>query len=592
MITTNKNCYHASASDFKKIPGSPIAYWVSEKTISSFSRYPKLKDISEPKQGMATTNNSIFLKFWWEVAENSIGWSYENQLEASFKKGKWIPYSKGGPSIKWYGNNEYIVNFENDGETICEYIDNTPGVKVKSNGRVINKSSYYKEAITWSLTSSNNFSVRYRPKGFIFDVNGMSLFPSNEIENNFLLDLLNSKVVFELLKILNPTMAFQKGDIEKLPICLEKQKNHISVSKINLIISKQDWDSYETSWDFTELPLLSEREKGKGKKLKEYYASLRQFWIDQTLEMQKLEIENNRIFIDAYGLQDELTPEVPLNEITLTCNPFYRYGKRCENQELGVFLEDSDLEARLLEDTMKEFISYAVGCMFGRYSLDKPGLIIANQLENLEDYIKQISETTFVPDEDNILPILDDEWFSDDITERFKQFLKVTFGNENYEDNLRFIETALGKDIRKYFIKDFYNDHVKRYKKRPIYWLFSSPKGSFNVLIYMHRYKPDTVSKILNDYLRDFKAKLEGYINQQKNNIENPSATDKDKIKAEKEIDKVKKILHELEEYERDILYPLATQQIEIDLDDGVKVNYPKFGTALRKIPGLEDKEE
>jgi len=298
--------------------------------------------------------------------------------------------------------------------------------------------------------------------------------------------------------------------------------------------------------------------------------------------MQRLEEENNRIFIEAYGLQDELTPEVPLNEITLTCNPHYRYRGDKSKEEL---------EALLLADTMKEFLSYAVGCMMGRYSLDKPGLILANQGETVEDYLTKVElpleALQFEPDDDNVIPILEGDWFTDDISERFRTFLRVTFGDEHYEENLRFIEEAIGKPIEKYFLKDFYADHVKRYKKRPIYWLFSSPKGSFNALIYMHRYRPDTVSIVLNDYLREFRAKLNAKLEHLQQVEVSADASKSDKTKAVKEIEKIRKILDELDSYEHDILYPLAGQQIEIDLDDGVKVNYPKFGKALKKVAGL-----
>ena len=267
------------------------------------------------------------------------------------------------------------------------------------------------------------------------------------------------------------------------------------------------------------------------------------------MEMQRLEEKNNHIFIDAYGLQDELTPEVLLNEITLTCNPHYRYGNDKTEEEL---------EALLLADTMREFLSYAVGCMLGRYSLDKPGLILANQGETLADYLKQIPEPTFMPDEDNVIPILDDDWFMDDIVARFRTFLKTTFGEEHYEENLKFIEDAIGKDIRKFFLKDFYTDHIKRYKKRPIYWLFSSPKGSFNALIYMHRYRPDTVSIILNDYLREFRTKLTARKEHLEQVSISASASNAEKSRALKEIEKLKKTIDELQEYENDILYPLG----------------------------------
>ena len=299
--------------------------------------------------------------------------------------------------------------------------------------------------------------------------------------------------------------------------------------------------------------------------------------------MQRLEEENNRIFIEAYGLQDELTPDVPLKEITLTCNPHYRYGGDKTEEEL---------EALLLADTIKEFISYAVGCMFGRYALEKPGLVLANQGETYADYLKQVPAPAFPADKDNVIPMLDGEWFADDITDRFRRFLRLTFGEEHYEENLAFIEQAIGKDIRKYFIKDFYNDHVKRYKKRPIYWLFSSPEGSFNALIYMHRYVPDTVSIVLNDYLREFQTKLATEKALQETIEASAASSPAEKAKATKKLDTIRKTIKELEDYERDTLYPLATRQIEIDLDDGVKVNYPKFGAALKKIPGLEAKEE
>jgi type II restriction/modification system DNA methylase subunit YeeA len=292
--------------------------------------------------------------------------------------------------------------------------------------------------------------------------------------------------------------------------------------------------------------------------------------------IQNIEQENNRIFIEAYGLQDELTPEVPLEEITLTCNPHYRYKGN---------YTDEEREARLLEDTIKEFLSYAVGCMFGRYSLDKPGLILANQGETLQDYLRIIgTKPTFTPTETNVIPILDGDWFADDITARFKQFLKITFGEPNYEENLRFIEDALGKDLRKYFLKDFFKDHVQTYKKRPIYWLFSSPKGSFNALIYMHRYQPNTVSVVLNQYLREFREKLNAQRRYQDSLSISPSSSQREKTAALKELESLSKILAELKTYEDEVLFPLAGEQIEIDLDDGVVVNYAKFGEALRKI--------
>jgi type II restriction/modification system DNA methylase subunit YeeA len=327
------------------------------------------------------------------------------------------------------------------------------------------------------------------------------------------------------------------------------------------------------------LPLLADEHCAGS--LAATYQKIRQHWHEQALEMQRLEEENNRIFIDAYGLADELTPEVPFEEITLTCNPHYRYGG--SNNE-------AQLEAKLLSDTMQELIHYAVGCMFGRYSLDKPGLILANQGDGLAEYTAQVATTTFAPDADNVLPVLDDNWFGDDVVERFQSFLRITFGEEHYKENLAFVEEAIGKDLRKYFTKDFYDYHVRRYKKRPIYWMVSSPKGTFNALIYMHRYKQDTVGVVLNDYLRDFVTKLSAQLDHEKSMQINGS--EREKVAATKAIQKLETMLHELKDWERDVLYPLASERIEIDLDDGVKANYQKFGAALKPIKGMSNDDE
>jgi hypothetical protein len=437
-------------------------------------------------------------------------------------------------------------------------------------------------SFTWGAISSADLSVRYFPDGFSFTNAGMCGFG---VRGNLELSacFMNSKVVWSFLKILTPTLNFGPKQISLLPM-RDEQSILSQTSGIFAKLfptAKSDWDAYETSWDFTTLPLIQPDHRAET--LEATYTTLRTHWQGMTDEMQRLEEENNRIFIDAYGLQDELTPEVPLNEITLTCNPAYRYG---------IKNDAAANEARLRADTMAEFLSYAVGCMFGRYSLDAPGLILANQGETLADYLARIPEPQFMPDEDNVIPVLDANWFPDDITERYRTFLRVTFGDDKFRENLSFIEDALGKDIRKYFTKDFYADHVKRYKKRPIYWMFSSPKGTFNALIYMHRYRGDTVSVLLNDYLREFITKLEGERGQLDKLSDDATATQAQRTKALKDAGAVAKQIDELNAWERDVIFPLAQQKIEIDLDDGVKANYPKFGTALKKIAGLEAKDD
>jgi len=440
------------------------------------------------------------------------------------------------------------------------------------------KESYFFEHIGWSKITSAKSSFRFYRESFSFDSAGLALFGTH-IDLLEALAFLNSKIAEHLIQVLNPTLNVTPKIIKVLP-WKRTQMSEMTISKL-IRLSLSDWDSYETSWDFTSLPLLDASYRGDT--LASTYKNLRTHWNEMTLEMQRLEEENNRIFIEAYGLEDELTPDVPLKEITLTCNPYYRYGDEKTEPEL---------EALLLADTMKELISYAVGCMFGRYSLDKPGLILANQGETYEDYCRLVPNSSFDADKDNAIPVLDGDWFSDDIVSRFRKFLRVAFGEEKYEENLRFVEKALGKDLRQYFLKDFYNDHVKRYKKRPIYWMFSSPDGSFNVLIYMHRYRPDTASIILSEYLREYQNKLSGYMKNLLLKEANPDLSKGEKVKALKELNKLRKTQDALTAYERDILFPLANQRLEIDLDDGVKVNYPKFGAALKKIPGLEAKDE
>jgi len=580
-----KYFFRASAADFKKIPGSPIAYWAPKSVIAVFANFESLKYFASPSQGMATTNNDLFLRQWYECEKEKFILP-QSVSDSSRISGKWFACNKGGPFKKWYGNNAFVVNYENDGKTICDYIDNTPGVKVKSNGRVINKDKYFRAGTTWSTISSSRFSMRFTPAGFVFETKGAMCFPGSDRDSKYLSALGCSHVVDYLLKFISPTLDYHEGPLGRLPIPPIDRSRTSELADVAIQITQHDWDSFETSWDFTSLPLLNPDYRQPT--LKVTYQKLRAHWLEMTLEMQRLEEENNRIFIDAYGLQDELTPEVPLKEITLTCNPHYRYGNDTSEEEL---------EALLLADTMRELVSYAVGCMFGRYALDKPGLVLANLGETIEDYLKRVPEPSFPADDDNVIPMLDGDWFTDDIAERFRKFLRVAFGDEYYEANLQFVEKALGKngkarDIRDYFLKDFYSDHVRRYKKRPIYWLFSSPKGSFNALIYMHRYRPDTVSVVLNDYLREFRTKLTSHKNHLEAVSISASASQGEKTKALKEIEKVTKMIAELEEYEREVLYPLATEQVEIDLDDGVKVNYPKFGAGLKKIVGLDAKED
>lgn len=576
--------FNATAEQIRSIPGSPIVYWKTDRFYSLFRTLSGLSEVAQPRQGATTSDNERFLRTWSEVSKTKIGLGHATTGSAARGSQTWFPYNKGGEFRRWYGNQDFIINYKNDGEEIKRFHEELN--KTRPGGRLKNQEYYFRTCVSWSKISTGSFAARIFPTGFIFDVAGSAVFFENEADTKYFAGLLNSSVVTSVLQALSPTLNFEAEHLSKIPVLPLAARNETAARTIVIVdaivgLSNADWDGYETSWNFSTLPLLSPDHRTAT--LEATYARVHSHWQAMTDEMQRLEEENNRIFIDAYGLQDELTPEVPLEEITLTCNPAYRFGGKASAEEL---------EVRLRSDTIAEFLHYAVGCMFGRYSLDAPGLILANQGETLKDYLNRLPEPTFMPDKDNVIPVLDGDWFADDITERFRKFLRVTFGEEKFRENLVFIEEALGKDIRRWFTREFYDYHVRRYKKRPIYWLFSSPKGSFNALIYMHRYRPDTVSIVLNDYLREFRNKLIGHRKQLEAVSISGEASQGEKTRALKEIEKLGRVIEELDDYERNTLYPLATKQIEIDLDDGVKVNYAKFGSALATIKGLGDAED
>jgi type II restriction/modification system DNA methylase subunit YeeA len=569
----NNNCgwlFKTNQKDFKKIIGSPIGYWLSIDFLKIFENNESLISLTRPYQGMASSNNLRFLKFWFEVSNMKFVDNCSTLNESLNNKKKWYPYNKGGNYRKWYGNYDYVVNWFENGKEIKSFVNELN--KTKPGGRLKNQSEYLKQSLTWSALTAGSFGVRLNDKNAIFDVSGSSIFPNDKYKF-LLLGILNSKITASVLNVLNPTLNYQVIDIGRIPIINDSNNNIDDLVKNTVLISKTEWNSKEYSWDFIQNELI----RMKGQDFEETYDLYQQYWKNKFLQLHKNEVELNRQFIEIYGLQEDLNPDVPLEDITIL--------------KEEIVIENGQLVFKASE-VFAQFMSYAVGCMFGRYSLDKEGLIFANQGETLEDYLTKVAkskaELSFLPDVDNIIPVLDDEWFEDDIVGRFYAFLKASFGTANFDKNLAFVEECLGKDVRKYFVKDFYADHIKRYKKRPIYWMFSSPKGSFNVLIYMHRYTPDTLSEILNGYLIEYREKLNTRMEYLDHLI--VSGTSSEQTKASKEKDKLKLILIELKEYEREILYPLATERIAIDLDDGVLVNYNKFGKAVKEVSGLNDK--
>lgn len=567
VLRSGEQRFQFQQGDFSIFPQRSMIYWASGQTISAFNRLPTLDDFGDLREGIHTGKNDDYLRLWWETQENDFSFNETGYDSIDKNRTKWFPYNKGGKPIRWYGGNEWVISFDK----------RSRDQMAKLSGHVRpSQDLYFKEGATWPDVSSASFGAKFFPSGYLFDAKG-PVYVGKHLPVG--LAAMNSKPFLYMCSLMMPTLSFKCGTVKKVPVpSLISFADAVSSPARSLIsVARQSDSAFETSWDFTTLPLLAPDHRSDT--LTASYARLRVHWKGMTDEMQRLEEENNRIFIDAYGLQDELTPEVPIEEITLTCNPAYRYGVK------GT---EAEREARLREETVAELLHYAVGCMFGRYSLDAPGLILANQGEGIEEYLARVPEPTFAPDRDNVIPVLDADWFADDIVTRARDFLRVTFGEARFRENLAFVETALGKDLRRWFTKDFFDYHVRRYKKRPIYWMFSSPKGSFNALIYMHRYRPDTVSVVLNQYVREFIHKLEVERARLEKLADDPAATPAQQTKAQKETATVIKQIAELTEWERDVVYPMAQKKIAIDLDDGVKRNYPLFAGALKPIKGLE----
>lgn len=579
--------FEVSQDEFKKIPGTPVAYWVSKRVRDTFSG-SKVSDLGKTRVGCQTSDNNRFLRLWHEVSQSKACFTARDRSEASVSQRKWFPYNKGGSYRKWSGNLEYIINWENDGKEVFDYARELYGSPTRT---VKNGEYYFLPSITWSKISSGIPSFRYQPPGAVFDVAGASLFFNSKSSRDLLLSQLNSALCIQQLAAISPTLNYETSHISALPIAKKNLIPEEVASRIcDLAIMKtsQDWNSFERSWNFRALPLL-EAASAESPSLESSYNN----WITDNkssiAEMMIVEEENNKLYIDAYSLSEELSPIVSMEQITLTINPAYRYS--------GDSTEEEKWE-RFQSDSMAELLSYATGCMMGRYSLDHPGLILADSRSNQDEQIaayeakvgKPISEIQFKPDADAIIPVLDGEWFEDDIVARTREFLKVTFPESSVAENLRFIEDSIGKDIRKYFCKDFYKDHLQTYKKRPIYWMVQSPKAGFACLIYLHRYTPDTLLQVLNNYFRPYLQKLEARQEQLERDQNNDALPKREQTAARKEAEKITKVLKECQAWEQDALLPLAQQRIELDLDDGVKVNYLKLQEVLAKIPGLAAK--
>ncbi|WP_454084194.1 BREX-1 system adenine-specific DNA-methyltransferase PglX [Georgenia sp. Marseille-Q6866] len=539
-------------ADLRKIPGSPIAYWVDHSLVDLYSQ-PLIGDRFEIKAGVGTRNDYLFMKFSWEVSASRIG-----------PGRRWVLTDKAGEFRKWYAGFVYVMDWENDGRRIKNY--RNPDGSLKS--RPQNVQFMFREGVTWGKIGAGAASFRWRPEGYGFNDAAPAIFGAGAFD---LLAQLNSNVGRRLVEVKGSTVNVQTGMVAELPIVPLEEPVRDRVRELTqraVQIAKDDWDSTEISPEFRSTPFVDPT--GVGIPLAARHLRVVSAQDAAVAELTQIETEINWIMDSAVGGATGADPQGSSGAVTLLADPRYRYGRR----------KPDEVEALRRADAVRELVSYAVGCMFGRFSLDKPGLILADQGATLHDYVANVPSPTFMPDADNVIPIVDGDWFEDDIVERFRQFLRAAFGDEHFEENLRFVTESLGmKNLRDYFVKSFYKAHVQRYKKRPIYWLFSSPKGSFNALIYMHRYTPSTVSTVLNEYLREFQAKLKA------------SLEHAERSNSAKEADRLRKMLLEVDDYEHNVLYPLASKNIVINLDDGVRANYPMFGAALKRIPGLEATE-
>jgi type II restriction/modification system DNA methylase subunit YeeA len=567
-----QNYFSFNQTVFKRIDGSPFAYWAPPQVIDLIINEKPLDVYAEPRPGLQTSDNERFLKYWYEVSFSNIGIGLERN-DALSSKYKWFPHNKGGKSPqKWYGNNLIVINFKNDGEELKYWLENNPNdPSTKHWSRNLRNYKYYfEEGVTWSAMSSSSLTARINGKGFLFDTSGPTLFSDF---NKYFCGLINSKVFRYFLDFFSQTMSKGTGDFSKVPIRFEKVDSIEQMVFECIELAKADWDSRELSWDFVTFPFLISRHN----RVKDSLSVYERVSLEHFKKLHRLENQINQEFIDIYNVKELVESKISFEEVRYLSNEISFISNDV------IYFDNKEIFAQIF--------SYSIGCSLGRYSIDKPGLILANQGETFQDFLAQIPNPSFIPDADNIIPVLEGEWFTDDIVGRFKAFLKVAFSPEHFEENLKFIEDTIGKDIRKYFVKDFYNDHIKRYKKRPIYWMFSSPKGHFKALIYMHRYQPDLCSKMLNDYLHPFISKLEAAKQTQNLLTLREDVSPRERTLALKEMDRLEQMLRDCREYEK-TLFKVATQKISIDLDDGVKVNYQKFKEVLVPIKGLEKEEE
>ncbi|ECM7484852.1 BREX-1 system adenine-specific DNA-methyltransferase PglX [Salmonella enterica subsp. enterica serovar Typhimurium] len=569
--------------DFKNIPGMPIAYWIDLPSLLSFRHHKKLGEKIALKAGMSTGDNIKFQRYWYEVSiKKTLITNKESNTKIDIHNIKWFPCSSGGEYRKWYGNNEIVVNWENNGYEIRNFkFENG-----KTRSAVRNDEYYFREGITWSKISQGNFCVRYRPKGFVFDDTGRCGFSNNKNELLYAAGLMCTPVVNHYLSILAPTLSFTSGELASVPYP-EIEDEIIELVTNAIEIAKNDWDSQEQSWDYVCSPLL---EHNSTQLLRNIYKQKINTNIKLVETLLLIENTINNIFIDKLQLDKTIIKAVLQSEITLLCNPNYRYKN---------IQDHTDLTNKYYTDITIDILSYIIGCMMGRYSLDREGLVYAHEgNKGFAELVAEDAYKTFPADNDGILPLMDDEWFDDDVTSRVKEFVRTVWGEEHLQENLEFIaeslclyaikpkkgESALDT-IRRFLSTQFWKDHMKMYKKRPIYWLFSSGKEkAFECLVYLHRYNDATLARMRTEYVVPLLARYQANIDRLNEQVDGASGGEATRLKRER--DSLSKKFNELRSFD-DRLRHYADMRISIDLDDGVKVNYGKFGDLLADVKAI-----
>ncbi|MCS0321280.1 BREX-1 system adenine-specific DNA-methyltransferase PglX [Vibrio diabolicus] len=577
-LRAKKNIFTTTKQDdFKKVPGSPIAYWISSQLRNVFQNNQSISDVADPKQGLATGENDTFLRYWHEVAFSNVKLDCSSQKDSSASSEKWYPCQKGGSYRKWFGNNEYVVNWQYDGRDLKNF---------KPKSVIRNPQYYFREGGTWSSLASGGFSMRYSPKGYVFESKGSICFPHHSENLPFLISLANSSVVDESLKVLSPTLDYHEGPFGKVPFVKPLDDHLVDRYETMVSIAKSDWDSYEFSYQFLESPLIDNNQT----LLSESWIKFNNESSHITNKLLELEIENDTSFRSAFGLSP--ISNLSLENISLFRNKCFTYKTKI------------NADALFQSDTLINLCMYSIGCMMGRYSLDRKGLVYANSgNQGFKELVAEGAYKTFPADDDGIIPLAAEEWlFEDDATSRFRDFVKTVWGEEHLQENLDFVAESLCLDaikpkknessmetIRRYFSTQFYKDHLKTYKKRPIYWLFSSGKEkAFECLVYLHRYNESTLARMRTEYVTPLMGKLETQHSVLTESRTNASSTEQRRI--DKELKSIEKKQSELRAFDEELKH-LAEMKISIDLDDGVKVNYGKFGNLLADVKAIHGKK-